>query len=65
MKQIFAIGGISVVLVLVALVALYLTSVYREGSPFPQGKLWTASVMPDPHVRLKIGDRVFDQTVAW
>ncbi len=43
---------------------LYLTSVYREGAPFPQGKLWTSNVMRDPHVRLKIGARVFDQTVA-
>jgi len=43
---------------------LYLTSVYREGSPFPQGKRWTANVMRDPHVRLKIGDRVYDETLA-
>jgi hypothetical protein len=43
---------------------LYLTSVFREGSPFPQGKLWTSNVMRDPHVRLKIGDRVYDQTLA-
>ena len=43
---------------------LYLTSVFREGSPFPQGKLWTADVMRDPHVRLKIGGRVYDQTLA-
>jgi hypothetical protein len=43
---------------------LYLTSVFREGSPFPRGKLWTADVMRDPHVRLKIGGRVYDQTLA-
>jgi hypothetical protein len=43
---------------------LYLTSVFREGSPFPQGKLWTTNVMRDPHVRLKIGDRVYDRTLA-
>jgi hypothetical protein len=43
---------------------LYLTSVFREGSPFPQGKRWTANVMRDPRVRLKIGDRVYDQTLA-
>jgi hypothetical protein len=43
---------------------LYLTSVFREGSPFPQGKGWTANVTHDPHVRLKIGDRVYDQTLA-
>jgi hypothetical protein len=43
---------------------LYLTSVFREGSPFPQGKRWTSDVMRDPHVRLKIGSRVYDQTLA-
>lgn len=43
---------------------LYLTSVFREGSPFPEGKRWTSDVMRDPHVRLKIGDRVFDETLA-
>jgi len=43
---------------------LHLTSVFREGSPFPQGKLWTSNVMRDPHVRLKIGDRVYDRTLA-
>ena len=43
---------------------LYLTSVFREGSPFPQGKLWTSNVMRDPHVRLKIGDQVFDETLS-
>ncbi len=42
---------------------LYLTSVYREGLAFPQGKRWTDNVSRDPHVRLKIGDRVYDQTV--
>ncbi len=43
---------------------LYLTSVFRQGSPFPQGKLWTSNVMRDPHVRLKIGQQVFDETVS-
>ena len=43
---------------------LYLTSIFREGAPFPRGKRWTSNVMRDPRVRLKIGDRVFDQTVS-
>jgi F420H(2)-dependent quinone reductase len=43
---------------------LYLTSVFRQGSPFPEGKRWTSNVMRDPHVRLKIGDQVFDETVS-
>jgi hypothetical protein len=43
---------------------LYLTSVFPQGSPFPQGKSWTSNVMRDPHVRLKIGDQVFDEAVS-
>jgi hypothetical protein len=43
---------------------LYLTSVFREGSPFPQGKRWTANVVRDPRVRLKIGNQIYDETVA-
>jgi hypothetical protein len=43
---------------------LYLTSIFREGSPFPQGKRWTSNVARDPHVRLKIGNRIFDQIVS-
>lgn len=43
---------------------LYLTSVYQQGSPFPQGKRWTSNVMRDPHVRLKIGDRLYDETIS-
>jgi F420H(2)-dependent quinone reductase len=43
---------------------LYLTSTFRAGSPFPQGKLWTTNVTRDPHVRLKIGNRIFDETAS-
>jgi len=43
---------------------LYLTSVYRPGGRFPDDRLWNRNIMRDPHVRLKIGDRVFDRTVA-
>ena len=43
---------------------LYLTSVFREGSPFPQGKRWTADVTRDPRVRLKIGGRVYDEILV-
>ena len=43
---------------------LYLTSVFREGSPFPRGKLWTSNVVRDPRVRLKIGGRVYDEILA-
>src|SRR5437016_849775 len=43
---------------------LYLTSVYRPGSRFPDDRLWNKNILRDPRVRLKIGDRVFDRTVA-
>ena len=35
---------------------LYLTS-YR-------GRRWVEDIIRDPHVRLKIGDRLFDRTIA-
>jgi len=43
---------------------LYLTSVYRPGSQFPRDRRWNRNIMRDPHVRLKIGDQVFDRTVS-
>ncbi len=43
---------------------LYLTSVYRPGMQFPKDRLWNKNIVRDPHVRLKIGDQVFDRTVA-
>ena len=39
---------------------LYLTSMFRAGVPFPQGKMWVSDVMRDPHVRLKFGDKLYD-----
>jgi len=39
---------------------LYLTSVYPPGLEFPRGRLWNRNVARDPHVRLKIGTRVYD-----
>jgi hypothetical protein len=39
---------------------LYLTSLFRAGVPFPQGKSWVDNVMRDPHVRLKFGDKLYD-----
>jgi len=39
---------------------LYLTSLFRAGVPFPQGKSWVNNVMRDPHVRLKFGDKLYD-----
>jgi hypothetical protein len=44
---------------------LYLTSVYAPGlPPFPHGRHWNENVARDPHVRLKIGDDLYDRTLA-
>jgi hypothetical protein len=42
---------------------LYLTSVYREGAQFPGDKFWNRNMVRDPHVRLKIGDQLYDRTL--
>lgn len=39
---------------------LYVTSMFGAGVPFPQGKSWVANVMRDPHVRVKLGDNLYD-----
>jgi hypothetical protein len=43
---------------------LYLTSVYREGAQFPGDKFWNRNMVRDPHVRLKIGDQLYDRTLS-
>lgn len=43
---------------------LYLTSVYPAGAQFPRDRLWNRNVVRDPRVRLKIGNQVFDRTLA-
>jgi hypothetical protein len=42
---------------------LYLFSAYYQGGVFPNERGWNRNVMRDPRVRLKIGDRLYDQTV--
>lgn len=44
---------------------LYLTSVYRAGLTYPNGRNWNANVARDPHVRLKIGDKLYDRTLSY
>ena len=39
---------------------LYLVSVYPAGT----AHTWNDNVMRDPHVRLKIGDNIYDRTVS-
>ena len=36
----------------------------RMQTPFPNDKLWTRNVSRDPRVRLKIGDTIYEATVA-
>jgi hypothetical protein len=43
---------------------LYLTSVYHTGLPYPRGRNWNANIARDPHVRIKIGDQLFDRTLV-
>ena len=43
---------------------LYLTSVYRAGGQFPRDKFWNRNIVSDPHVRLKIGDQLYDRTLS-
>ena len=41
--------------------AVYNGNLYISSNP---GKLWNEDIMRDPHVRLKIGDQVFDRTLS-
>ena len=43
---------------------LYLTSLFRAGVPFPEGKSWVNNIMRDPHVRLKFGDKLYDAVLS-
>ena len=43
----------------------YLMSAYYGGGRFPDARSWNRNIVRDPRVRLKIGDRLFDQTVAY
>ena len=40
---------------------LYVASVYPAGGP---NHSWNENIMRDPHVRIKIGDQVYDRTVS-
>jgi hypothetical protein len=43
---------------------LYLFSSYAAGLTYPHGRRWNEDVARDPHVRLKIGDKLYDRTLA-
>jgi hypothetical protein len=44
---------------------LYLTSVYPPGVVYPHGRNWNTNVARDPHVRIKIGDNVYDRVLSF
>ena len=43
---------------------LYLASFYPAGLAYPHGRSWNENVARDPHVRIKIGDHLYDRTLA-
>lgn len=43
---------------------LYLDSFYAAGLTYPHGRSWNENVARDPHVRLKIGDKLYDRTLV-
>jgi hypothetical protein len=43
---------------------LYLDSFYPSGVEYPNGRSWNENVARDPHVRLKIGNNLYDVTLS-
>ena len=43
---------------------LYLYSFYAAGLTYPHGRIWNEDVARDPHVRIKIGDKLYDRTLV-
>jgi hypothetical protein len=43
---------------------LYLDSFYKAGLTYPHGRSWNENVARDPHVRIKIGNQLYDRTLA-
>ena len=45
---------------------LYLSSLVPKDAPqYPRGRQWNRNVAHDPHVRLKVGDNLYDLTVTY
>lgn len=43
---------------------LYVGSIYEPGFQYPHGRSWNENVARDPHVRIKIGDRLYGGTLV-
>lgn len=39
---------------------LYVPSIYAEAAPFPGSKRWNKNIASDPHVRVKIGELLYE-----
>ena len=44
---------------------LYLASGYPAGISLPEGRHWNLNVVADPHVRIRIGDKLYDRTLVY
>ena len=42
---------------------LYVGSIYAAGLQYPHGRSWNENVARDPHVRIKIGNNLYDGTL--
>ena len=43
---------------------LYIDSVYGDGGDYPHGRRWNDNVARDPHVRIKVGNQLYDRTLV-
>ena len=44
---------------------LYLASGYPAGIELPDGRHWNRNVLADPHVRIRIGGKLYDRTLVY
>jgi hypothetical protein len=44
---------------------LYFASGYPAGIKLPEGRHWNRNVQSDPHVRIRIGDKLYDGTLVY
>jgi hypothetical protein len=43
---------------------LYVTSFYRNGTRYPHGRTWNEDIALDPHMRIKIGNRLYECAIV-
>lgn len=42
---------------------LYVGALYVAGVEYPNGRHWNKNIVRDPHVRIKVGNKLYDQTL--